>query len=504
MGVSHRNRMCVIACILVGLIGVPVWVMGASEIPGDTLYLQAEDAVSEGSYEQAYHLFMNASEAFAAEGDEGKKKDALRQAKRISWMFAEMTLNRTAADETIQTAFPNFTADEREAFLEPGASIQFESDGQVYYFEGIARNIQYHNKTLSQNYTRKLGESPFFDQISPYISAPRDEKNPLYQNHTFRGTGVLSIPRDQLPDTGTLQIWYPLPVSIDSQSDVQVLSVQPEEYVVSGPVTTGTIGEVYLEIPLEKFRDDFLNVSVNVSWTTSPRILDLDPETIPMYDTSDPLYLRYTKSQPNINITPEITARAHDIVGDETNPYKQARLIYDYILNTLPYSNVPHSYFAAMPIPESDFMHNTGFGDCGTQSAYFAALCRAVGIPARAPGGYQIVPGHQGTHFWAEFYLPEYGWIPVDVTVAEAADWAYNATPEQAKEYKDFYFGNLDPYRFIIQTDVDESFSGEPNPDILMTFVHQKPAVVCTSSDSDIEMLGMIYASYTFEDITAE
>jgi len=504
MGVKMGSRVLAITFFLTVLIVIPGIAIGASEQSANEMLQLAENAVKDGNYEHAYNLFMNASEKFAALGNEAEKKDALRQAKRMSWLFAEMNLNRTSADETIQEAFPQFTQEEREAFLEPGASIQFESDGQIYYYEGIARNIRFHNASLSQNYTRSLGESPFFDQISPFISAPRDKKNPLYQNHTFQGTGELSIPRNLLPDNGTLQVWYPLPVSIESQSDILVTSVQPEEYVVSEPVTTGDIGEVYLEIPLEKMMDDYVNVSVRLTFTTSPRILDLDPDAIPVYDTSDPLYQRYTKSQSNINVTPEIMALANQIVGDETNPYKKARLIYDYILQTLPYSNVPHAYLTAMSIPESEFVHYTGFGDCGTQSTYFAALCRAVGIPARAPGGYQIVPGHQGTHFWAEFYLPEYGWIPVDVTVADAADWAYNATPEQVTEYKDFFFGNLDPYRFTIQTDVDEPFSGEPNPDILFTAVHQMPAVVCTSSDSDVEMLGMAYSSYTFEDITAE
>ncbi|HQC00207.1 MAG TPA: transglutaminase-like domain-containing protein, partial [Methanospirillum sp.] len=314
-----------------------------------------------------------------------------------------MSLNQTSADEAIRAAYPEFTSEERKAFLEPGASIQFESDGKVYYYEGIVRNIRYHNATLSRDFTRTLGESPFFDQVSPYISAPQDEKNPLYHNHTFLATGLLSIARDLLPGNGTLQVWVPLPVSTDSQSDIQVTSVVPEKFVVSGPVTTGEIGEVYLEIPLEEVTDEHVNVSVTVSFTTSPRITKVDPDLVQTYDISGPLYQRYTKSQPNINITPEIITLAQKIVGDETDPYKKARLIYDYIIETLPYSNVPHSYITAMSIPESDFVHNTGFGDCGTQSAYFAALCRASGIPARAPGGYQIVPGHQGTHFWAEF-----------------------------------------------------------------------------------------------------
>lgn len=500
MGSIKPYLFVIVGLILLILVVIPGTSSGAPYDSADHQYQLAEDAVKKGDYEQAYNLFINASSEYAAHGDEEKKKDSLRQAKRINWFFFEMSLNQTSADETIRAAHPEFTSEERKAFLEPGASIQFESDGKVYYYEGIVRNIRYHNATLSRDFTRTLGESPFFDQVSPYISAPQDEKNPLYHNHTFLATGLLSIARDLLPGNGTLQVWVPLPVSTDSQSDIQVTSVVPEKFVVSGPVTTGEIGEVYLEIPLEEVTDEHVNVSVTVSFTTSPRITKVDPDQVQTYDISGPLYQRYTKSQPNINITPEIITLAQKIVGDETDPYKKARLIYDYIIETLPYSNVPHSYITAMSIPESDFVHNTGFGDCGTQSAYFAALCRASGIPARAPGGYQITPGHEGPHFWAEFYLPENGWIPVDVTIAEAGDWAYNATPGQVKEFKDFYFGNMDPYRFTIQTDMDEPFSGGPDPDIIFTVAYQNPAVVCHSSDADVELIGMSSWSYAFED----
>ena len=64
-------------------------------------------------------------------------------------------------------------------------------------------------------------------------------------------------------------------------------------------------------------------------------------------------------------------------------------------------------------------------------------------------------PGSAGTHFWAEYYLEGYGWVPVDVTAAETADWSYNATADQRHQFKAYYFGGLDPYRYIIQKDVD-------------------------------------------------
>ncbi len=84
-------------------------------------------------------------------------------------------------------------------------------------------------------------------------------------------------------------------------------------------------------------------------------------------------------------------AKAQEIVGNETNPYLEAQKIYWYIMDTLPYSHAPHIWLDASGTPESVYVLDTGIGDCGSQSMYFAALCRSLGIPARAVGGYQLV-----------------------------------------------------------------------------------------------------------------
>ena len=187
----------------------------------------------------------------------------------------------------------------------------------------------------------------------------------------------------------------------------------------------------------------------------------IDPAKVGSYNTSDPVYQKYTASGWNIAVTPELVETARGIVGNETNPYRQAQKIYWYVISH-PYSLVPHDRLNAMGMPESEYMLTTGFGDCGTQSMYFAALCRAVGIPARATGGWQMVPGYEGTHFWSEYYLPGYGWIPNDVTVAEGAGWSYNATDAERQQYQQYYSENLDPYRYIIQKDVDIPLVPDP------------------------------------------
>lgn len=93
------------------------------------------------------------------------------------------------------------------------------------------------------------------------------------------------------------------------------------------------------------------------------------------------------------------------------------------------------------------------FGGCGQYNALFVALCRSVGIPARAVAGFvgyrpwitaadfkkpfseldtmQSPEGLSGgqhytamsPHVWSEFYLPNYGWIPAETMGSQLGYW---------------------------------------------------------------------------------
>ncbi len=55
------------------------------------------------------------------------------------------------------------------------------------------------------------------------------------------------------------------------------------------------------------------------------------------------------------------------------------------------------------------------YGHCWDKSDVFITLCRAAGIPARQVNGW--LHG-TGGHVWAEIYLPDQGWMPVDATTS--------------------------------------------------------------------------------------
>lgn len=62
-----------------------------------------------------------------------------------------------------------------------------------------------------------------------------------------------------------------------------------------------------------------------------------------------------------------------------------------------------------------------GHGVCQDHAHVFIAGCRTVGIPARYVSGYYYSPRHAtqaASHAWADVWVPDDGWISIDVTHA--------------------------------------------------------------------------------------
>ncbi|MFC1540803.1 transglutaminase-like domain-containing protein [Candidatus Margulisiibacteriota bacterium] len=193
-------------------------------------------------------------------------------------------------------------------------------------------------------------------------------------------------------------------------------------------------------------------------------------------------------------LTPAIRARARQLAGKETNPFRIARIFFDHVVWDLDYSFLPHAAISALKIPESVYTQEHNYGDCGAQSMYFAALCRSMGIPARAPGGYQLFPISQagcGTHFWAQIYLPNYGWFPVDTSAGQIAKYVPQLTKKQQHDFADYFFGHMDPFRFLIQKDVDIPLIPVPDGPLVFPMVLQAPTAVCAEMDKNPGLLTM-------------
>lgn len=145
----------------------------------------------------------------------------------------------------------------------------------------------------------------------------------------------------------------------------------------------------------------------------------------------------------HMEVTPEIRKLADELCGAETNPVLQARRCFDYVI----LKSDHYSLFGPAPkgLCLGDAMEClAGTGDCCTdQHALFIALCRARGIPCRLIYGSRLNYANEGKDYdpgyrcWPRFFAPGLGWVPVDVSSADA-------TKENDAER---WFGGLDNRR---------------------------------------------------------
>ena len=457
--------------------------------PADEAYARGLAEYEAGNYRTAEERFTEAYELYTGAGDADKALTARNAIFRANRTYLEYLFDRSAAEAALRERVPGITDAAIAEWLDTRAQT-IVSENETLYFYDVAMNYLYaHPEKMQELKARPLD----FDYVGRYAWA-EDRPNgtgPHVNPVCYAGVERLEIAHEALPSAGILKIWLPLPVETDAQRNVTVTNLSCPDYIVAGPFTTGAIGYVYYEVPAGAVNGDLV-LTADIAFTSYEQIFeDIDPAKVGEYNTSDPEYLLYTRSERNIEITDAIREKAREIVGNETNPHLQAQMIYYHIIETYPYSLVPHlSLDTREPkVAESTHMFETDHGDCGTQSMLFAAFCRSLGIPARALGGYQmIMAGTPGGHFWAEYYLPGYGWVPNDLTVAEAADWV--VMPEEKRTaFKDYYAANLDPARLVIQKNVDAPMD-PPLPDdtITIRLVRQVPAVVSDTADYDIEL----------------
>ena len=144
-------------------------------------------------------------------------------------------------------------------------------------------------------------------------------------------------------------------------------------------------------------------------------------------------------------------ASAEQVTRDKKTDMERARALYDHVILKLRYAK----YGSGWGVGDAVYACDARSGNCSDFHAYFIALAREVGIPARFQIGAAIPSernngGIDGYHCWAEFFA-DGKWVPVDISEADKNSSLAN-----------YYFGHHPANRFELSKGRD--LLVEPTP----------------------------------------
>jgi transglutaminase-like putative cysteine protease len=223
-----------------------------------------------------------------------------------------------------------------------------------------------------------------------------------------QGVVTFDITLDLTESTDEARLWLPYPTSNEYQTieDVKIEG----NYDSSGVYREQEHGTISLYAEWNEPRED-ARLTYSFKITRNEIIMkDFPEKEAPVPLDIMEKYLLSTSLGPTVG---EVKDVAVEITKEEKTILSKATAIYDYIVET----GERNPDIKGCGIGDVEALLQNLSGKCADISPVFVAMARSVGIPAREILGTRI--GKEGDisgafHCRAEFYLPGYGWVPVD------------------------------------------------------------------------------------------
>ena len=235
---------------------------------------------------------------------------------------------------------------------------------------------------------------------------------------TFEVTTALTLKRT----SGRTRLWLPLPLNQDTlyQRTLGHYWNDNADIASMRRLPDGNLEVYYCEWTGST---DSPRLELTTTVSTADRHFDVTRRTIP--PERDDILRRALQASsliPNDGLAHQL---GENIIGRIKDPVAQAKAIFDWVADN-------SIYDPSLPgCGKGDVRRQLTTGKYGGRSAdingLFVAICRAIGIPARCVYGLRVAPSRlvrslginnsnasRAHHVRAEFYIPGYGWIPVD------------------------------------------------------------------------------------------
>ncbi len=291
-------------------------------------------------------------------------------------------------------------------------AIDPQTQKEILYIAYSDREVYIRdNPNADPNYELQYRDRTFIHPL--YFRYDRERNYALSNGYLVEMSYAEEIsPLDaiELPD---LEWRIALPAETDRQQieEVEAIGLPFTEEVIAGQ-----------RIAVFKFPQFHAEQRYIFGWRAIVKVWSIKYQLQPRHCENLPelpseLAAKYLVDNDNLAMDTEIIRHAAaEAIGRETNLLRKVYSIRNYVYDKLSYGIKPQ-------IDTPDIVLRRGIGSCGEYLGLLLALCRLNGIACRTVGRYKCPPHPQQkgiplqpdfNHVWMEFYLPGYGWLPME------------------------------------------------------------------------------------------
>lgn len=372
------------------------------------------------------------------------------ETERIERIKKDYTLSQEEAFESLKIPVPDLSQKDFERWMKDGFIECREIEGKTKIFKNFLPNLLRDYEEVNER-VRQPDKTP--EKITKLVKKHVDtiiEKGKTSESRYLEPVKnkiqmKLKIEPHAIPESEVLRVWMPIPRKDPLQKEVKLISAMPENYVLAPENSFQRT--IFFETSFAELEE--LEFHIEYEYVVYASYQKVDPQEVYQEYTQKEFCRKFTSELlPHVAFTPYLRKLGKDIVRQETNPYLKAWLIYKWITEHVSYALVPE-YSTIDCI--SDYAARNLRGDCGVQALLFITLCRISGVPARWQSGWFLNPIRPSPHDWAQFYIEPYGWLH--------ADLSFGGHMKSVEKYHKFYFGNMDNFRLIANTEISSEFT---------------------------------------------
>ena len=264
--------------------------------------------------------------------------------------------------------------------------------------------------------------SPLPSLAAPSVSDAAPAGPHLAETRVYHIRQTVAL-NDVPPDAREVRLWVPVPADgawqrvldrrvIEAPSG-WTLEKQPKsdgEMIVARTKAQGTV-QVVVETTVMRQSPEF----------------DLSGATQPGDFQSQLFAEELRKDAPLMSVDARVAELASKACASEKDPRRKVVKLLDAVADAADHYSKDASKPNCGRGAAEDCLTNGG-GCCTDLHSLFIAAARAQGIPARLQFGYRLKADKEDTDYdpsyrcWVEYYVPNAGWVPTDIVVADARE----------------------------------------------------------------------------------